>query len=125
MRREKEDRRDAKRLKYILEELREEGVMVFVEGKKDVYSLSKAGLKAYPLKGRHPEPKGRVVILTDLDEEGERLAKEYKNKWESRKGVDLVDTKTRKYLGAILGITQFEGFWKSLSRKLEELKEVI
>ena len=124
MRKRSELREEAKRLRKLLERLKSPGVMVFVEGRRDVESLREAGVNAFPLKGKHPQPKGTVILLTDLDSEGERLAKVYSEQWAPMPGVDSVDTRTRKELAGLLHISSFEGFSKALRRKKEELKGV-
>jgi len=63
-------------LKNLVEKMNEEISCVIVEGRKDKEALERIGYKGRIVyAGRFKKVKGKVVILTDFDEEGKEIAR--------------------------------------------------
>ncbi|RME55023.1 toprim domain-containing protein [Candidatus Woesearchaeota archaeon] len=98
-----------------IERLKDENVLVIVEGKKDLNALKTLGLKNVeqingPLfKFVEGIKQKKVVLLTDLDKEGKKLYKIIKSQLNSR-GI-VVDDNLRKLL-ASARISHVEGLDK-------------
>ena len=113
----------SKALERVLEALR--NGLVLVEGEKDAASLAVCGIKAVPVSGRplssiHAD--GEVIILTDLDEAGDELAKVLEREFSSRNSVRKVDSSTRKKIGGLLKLVHFENFSEKLEKTKKELE---
>ncbi|MBI5046638.1 hypothetical protein HZC07_02805 [Candidatus Micrarchaeota archaeon] len=122
-----------KKLEEILEKLR--SGWVFVEGKRDKDALQKLGCsKIFTISGnlrlscdqlekqlQESGEKTPVFVLTDHDRRGDELAIIAKNELESRS--ISVDLETRKLLGRMLGIVNFEDAKRGYDRVLKEEKE--
>ena len=98
----------------LLEEM--EGAVVVVEGKKDVRALRKLGVEAIPWYSLDLDAvSGRVVILTDLDEEGNRLCSSLV---EELSGKDVaVDAQTRGRIASLLDLRRFEEIDGKMKKK--------
>jgi 5S rRNA maturation endonuclease (ribonuclease M5) len=124
MRRRYEERLNAsKALESILEILR--NGFVLVEGEKDAASLGECGINAVPVSGRPLSSipaEGEIIILTDLDEAGDELAKILEMEFHSRKDVRKVDSLTRKKIGGLLNLVHFENFSEKLEKTKKELE---
>ncbi len=80
------------------------GVIVLVEGKRDIRALNRIGLyNVYSLKGKRfydiledLEDKVLVILLFDLDKQGEKIFQKFKYLFQ-REGIP-VDTSFREYL---------------------------
>ncbi|MFA4646039.1 toprim domain-containing protein [Pyrococcus kukulkanii] len=110
----------------IIERLREFTGLIIVEGRRDEESLRKLGVRTEILRlSRSPladialiaSEYEEVMILTDLDETGERLAKKL---YELLEGLTKVDIETRRELKFIAmkdikGIEDLYSLWESLS----------
>ncbi|MEM2947985.1 MAG: hypothetical protein QXG02_00460 [Candidatus Anstonellales archaeon] len=112
-----------KALENILEDLR--NGFVIVEGEKDAASLAECGITAIPVSGREVSAiraEGNVIILTDLDEAGDELARMLQREFVSRKNVSKVDSSTRIKLGGLLKLVHFENFSEKLEKTKRELE---
>ncbi|MEM4335483.1 MAG: hypothetical protein QXL47_02285 [Candidatus Anstonellales archaeon] len=112
-----------KALENILEDLR--NGFVVVEGEKDAASLAECGITAIPVSGREVSAiraEGNVIILTDLDEAGDELARMLQREFVSRKSVRKVDSSTRIKLGGLLKLVHFENFSEKLEKTKKELE---
>lgn len=94
-----------------------EGKAIVVEGKKDARALARLGFSAYPAAGRR-NLAARIggegaVVLTDLDSAGDELALIVKAELEPYMHCD---TETRKQLGAILDLRNFEDIVSKLEK---------
>ncbi|AMM54479.1 toprim domain-containing protein [Pyrococcus kukulkanii] len=110
----------------IIERLREFTGLIIVEGRRDEESLRKLGVRTEILRlSRSPladialiaSEYEEVMILTDLDETGERLAKRL---YELLEGLTKVDIETRRELKFIAmkdikGIEDLYSLWEGLS----------
>ena len=107
-----------KKLENALEDLREG--YVIVEGIKDVSSLQKIGIESHNYsKKTIREAKGKVFILTDMDKEGERIAKEIEEKLRENTKVGKIITTARKRIAGILNLRKFEEIEKKYRKFLE------
>ena len=88
----------------ILEDISD--AVVVVEGKKDVEALASLGIEAVPYYKLRIPPSRRVVILTDIDEDGDRICA-YLLSELSAYGTS-VDAHSRRKLAALLEIRRFE-----------------
>jgi len=117
-----EGRKAMKKIKAILEKMMNS--FIIVEGKKDVESLKEMGLKAHTILEMN-KAKGDVMILTDNDREGDRLAKMIYDELLPNPNVNTIDTNSRKILCSILNIKTFESFGRKIKEFENEIMEVI
>lgn len=116
----KKSEKSRKRLDALFFKL--EGKAIIVEGKRDADALGRIGFSAYAAAGKVRGIAGRIggknaVVLTDLDRSGEELALMLKDELEPYVKCDL---ETRKRLGAILELRNFE----DIAWKLEKFNDV-
>jgi 5S rRNA maturation endonuclease (ribonuclease M5) len=106
-----------------LKKLKEENILVIVEGKKDREALASLGitnvfsLDRWPLYKvvEHVAEKTKdCVILTDLDEEGKKIFSTL-HKGLSEHGV-RIDNRFREFLFRYTSLRQIEGLAKHVSR---------
>ena len=110
----------AKLWRRIKEELSES--YVIVEGKKDVEALARIGIRAHSLShGAIAKAEGKVVILTDLDREGERLAKATAERLKENPHVERINRRLRRVIGGLLSLTRIE----EIDKKFRKFKEEV
>ena len=118
--------RSRKQLQRLMEELGE--AVVLVEGKKDAEAMHRYVRGVMEVSGRTRSACRRVadsgekevVVLTDLDQRGNELAKELEAELRSN-GVKA-NLAARKKVGKILCLHQMENFERKYREKLEETK---
>lgn len=100
--------------------------LIFVEGKRDVHSLSRAGLgNSVAVAGRTVEhirsiPVARpVIVLTDIDRRGGELAIRIRDELAIR-GINA-NIEMRQVLARMLGLKYFEEFDKKYRKFLDEV----
>ncbi len=119
--RARRERKTLKALENLLEELKHK--YIIVEGKKDVASLQKLGLKAFPYSKKTLEKAhGEVAILTDLDSAGEELGKRISEELRENNSVSKVDLFSRKMLSYLLNLKHFEEAYKKYLKFVEEVE---
>ncbi|MCC7570450.1 toprim domain-containing protein [Candidatus Micrarchaeota archaeon] len=101
---------------------------VVVEGKKDKDALKNIGCRnIIPIQGKKFEQienlfkkidSEKIIILTDMDKEGERLAKELENI--CRSTSKYCNTQIRKQLSGLLKLQYWETIDKKIERFIEE-----
>jgi 5S rRNA maturation endonuclease (ribonuclease M5) len=100
MRKEMKERQAFLELKNLVENMSEDVTYVIVEGRKDKEALQKLGYKGkivYANKLKRVK-EGKVVILTDFDKEGTKIAERIKKEI----GEGKVDEFFRERVGRIL-----------------------
>ncbi len=111
----------AKRLMLLMERLR--SATVVVEGAKDrasLFHLNVGKVVLYHQALRSPgRLSGEVVVLTDMDREGERKAKEL---YQLLLPYAKVDVKLRGELAYLLKLSHFESLHKRWRETMEELE---
>lgn len=118
---EERKRKLKKLLKNLMEKLSQS--YVIVEGKKDVKAMREIGIESNPYTKKSIErAKGKVIVLTDLDKEGERLAKEIEGKLKENTNVEEIDINTRKRLSSLLNLRHFEEIKKKLEKFIEKIE---
>jgi len=106
---------EANEIRKLIARLRE-GIAI-VEGKKDIASLQKLGVKAVTYRKISTiKTNKEVFVLTDLDKEGERLLKEIMPELMLR-GLKP-NTVVRKRLGYLLKLRRFE----EIAKKVEKME---
>ncbi|MBI5227075.1 hypothetical protein HY988_00670 [Candidatus Micrarchaeota archaeon] len=124
-----EIKKKIKILKQILEQLREH--YVFVEGKRDKIAMRALGcLDVLTIAGnlniscdkvQKLSVAGPIFVLTDLDEPGNELAILARDELESRS--IKADISTRRTLGRILNIRQFEDAKRGYDELMKEYED--
>ena len=118
--------RERKELQRLMEDLGD--CVVMVEGKKDSEAVHRyvEGVIEVAGRPRHACEKAarsgalEVTVLTDLDERGNELADELSSELRSH-GVKA-DTRLRRRIGRLLGISQMENFERKYKKRLEETR---
>ncbi|ASJ16298.1 hypothetical protein A3L04_04015 [Thermococcus chitonophagus] len=117
----------------IIERLREFTGLIIVEGRRDEESLRKLGVRTEILRlSRSPladvaliaSEYEEVMILTDLDETGERLAKKLYGLLEGLTKVDIETRRELKFIAMkdIKGIEDLYSLWEGLSLRFWPLR---
>jgi len=89
-------------LKNLVEKMNEEISCVIVEGRKDKEALVRIGYKGKIMYAdRFKKVEGRVVILTDFDEEGKEIAKRIKRNVGEKNVDNFFRNEFRKILKSI------------------------
>jgi 5S rRNA maturation endonuclease (ribonuclease M5) len=89
-------------LKNLVEKMNEEISCVIVEGRKDKEALERIGYKGRIVyAGRFKKGKGKVVILTDFDEEGKEIARRLMGSIDGKNVDNFFRNEFRKILKSI------------------------
>lgn len=95
---------------------------VIVEGKRDRESLLKFGINAITFNNAVNKPssiKGNVIILTDLDEDGDRIASFFESFLSQHDGINNIDTQFRKKFLFLFNTRRVENVFNAYKKEVE------
>ena len=119
------DKKVIEKLAVLLEKIKQENILIVVEGFKDKKSLISLGFSHKRIFTLYKKPlfrvvedvvktEKRVVILTDLDSEGKKLYSKLKRDL-SERGI-YIDNKLRNFLFKYTKLRQVEGLKNYIDR---------